>query len=492
MDCEVGPWGPWGACSAACGGTQGRVRPAITLSNYGGAACPALAEQRECGGDECASAQATGATGAPVATLGLDGCGVCWPGTSGDCRGPNGLCYEYSDAATTSCPSGTSHCPATLMDHHADSVRFIMSLPGVALGDLRTVHKNGLTIAVATLLGVLPSQVLTETTASLASSAAPDAVAVHMRVLVPEVAPYALPSLDTVFTGVKQVMAGGNALQRAALVNALLSNGLASPQAQVEEVWLLTDLDTSTSGGSLAGQEASGQEGQGASADSPIPLSTPAIAAAAVGVLLVGVAAAVIVRSHKARSTPPSPSAPYVRVHSRSLQFNGATPSASVSGQYFRNSSLSSNSSVASHSNFSALSTPRVMQQLHGFRLPAETQTGATKLVLEDVTASPLDDIVIDGGSRRGSGLSGVRPASRMTQSSYHTRRASWSSSSSDSSDSSDGSTSSDSSDSSDVSSAGVGHSSALRRGRGEPSLPGSTPDLSKAGASFFKDELAK
>lgn len=49
VDCVTSEWGPWEACSAACGeGLQARRMKVITNAAYGGKACPALVETRKC------------------------------------------------------------------------------------------------------------------------------------------------------------------------------------------------------------------------------------------------------------------------------------------------------------------------------------------------------------------------------------------------------------------------------------------------------------
>ena len=52
--CVVGEWTSWGTCTSTCGiGIQTRTRQVNTHSAHGGAACPSLAEQRECQTNPC-------------------------------------------------------------------------------------------------------------------------------------------------------------------------------------------------------------------------------------------------------------------------------------------------------------------------------------------------------------------------------------------------------------------------------------------------------
>jgi hypothetical protein len=54
IDCVVTAWSDWGACSATCGGgTQPRSRQVVTEPQNGGAACPALTDQRACNDQPC-------------------------------------------------------------------------------------------------------------------------------------------------------------------------------------------------------------------------------------------------------------------------------------------------------------------------------------------------------------------------------------------------------------------------------------------------------
>ncbi len=54
VNCAVSGWSTWSACSATCGGgKQTRTRSVTTQSANGGAACPATAEQRACNTQAC-------------------------------------------------------------------------------------------------------------------------------------------------------------------------------------------------------------------------------------------------------------------------------------------------------------------------------------------------------------------------------------------------------------------------------------------------------
>ena len=95
VDCVVGAWTQWSACSDACGG-GGRLRhrPILVASENGGAVCPDLIEQEACGVDTCSN------TGA---------CANCWPGSQGPCQSGIGVCYA-ANAGTSICPAGTASC----------------------------------------------------------------------------------------------------------------------------------------------------------------------------------------------------------------------------------------------------------------------------------------------------------------------------------------------------------------------------------------------
>jgi hypothetical protein len=54
VDCQVSEWSDWSVCSVECGGgTQSRSRSVTAEPENGGAACPALEEQRDCNTDPC-------------------------------------------------------------------------------------------------------------------------------------------------------------------------------------------------------------------------------------------------------------------------------------------------------------------------------------------------------------------------------------------------------------------------------------------------------
>jgi Spondin-like TSP1 domain/Thrombospondin type 1 domain len=54
VDCKVGAWSEWSACSKECGpGEQTRTRIIDTASAHGGLECPALSEKRECQNKPC-------------------------------------------------------------------------------------------------------------------------------------------------------------------------------------------------------------------------------------------------------------------------------------------------------------------------------------------------------------------------------------------------------------------------------------------------------
>ena len=54
VNCQVGNWGAWGACSASCGGgTQTRTRSITTQPANGGASCPSLSESVSCNTQAC-------------------------------------------------------------------------------------------------------------------------------------------------------------------------------------------------------------------------------------------------------------------------------------------------------------------------------------------------------------------------------------------------------------------------------------------------------
>ncbi len=54
VDCVVSAFGPFGACSASCGGgTQTQTRTVLVPAAYGGAACPALSQSQACNTQPC-------------------------------------------------------------------------------------------------------------------------------------------------------------------------------------------------------------------------------------------------------------------------------------------------------------------------------------------------------------------------------------------------------------------------------------------------------
>ena len=56
VDCEVGAWEEWSACTATCGGgEQVRNREIVTLNNLSGKKCDQslLSEIRACGEEDC-------------------------------------------------------------------------------------------------------------------------------------------------------------------------------------------------------------------------------------------------------------------------------------------------------------------------------------------------------------------------------------------------------------------------------------------------------
>jgi hypothetical protein len=63
IDCVVGSWSPWSACSA--NGLQSRTRPVIVQPQFGGAACPATIENQPC-------------TPAPTCVNGVEQFGKCF------------------------------------------------------------------------------------------------------------------------------------------------------------------------------------------------------------------------------------------------------------------------------------------------------------------------------------------------------------------------------------------------------------------------------
>jgi hypothetical protein len=74
IDCAVGQWGTWDACSLTCGwGQQARVRTVLRNAAYGGQACPAQHTKRPCHESHCpqhCSVTAWGAWGECTTTCG--------------------------------------------------------------------------------------------------------------------------------------------------------------------------------------------------------------------------------------------------------------------------------------------------------------------------------------------------------------------------------------------------------------------------------------
>ena len=54
VDCVVGEWDSWGACSSTCdGGVQHSTRPMVRTNAHGGKRCPALAREQPCASIKC-------------------------------------------------------------------------------------------------------------------------------------------------------------------------------------------------------------------------------------------------------------------------------------------------------------------------------------------------------------------------------------------------------------------------------------------------------
>ena len=95
---QVSAWGLWSQCSAVCeGGTRYRTRTVAVQQANGGAVCGDLVEEEACNPDDCE----------PGGGDGL--CVGCIGGTSGECRGLNGVCYALHATALV-CPGDTSLC----------------------------------------------------------------------------------------------------------------------------------------------------------------------------------------------------------------------------------------------------------------------------------------------------------------------------------------------------------------------------------------------
>jgi len=113
VDCVVSDWGPYGACSASCGGgTQTRTRTITTPASNGGAACPALSQSQACNVQACqsqASGTAPGGSGPVNATIGAGGSFISTQFTTPN-NPPAGQSFPYGVfgfTATTTQPSVT-------------------------------------------------------------------------------------------------------------------------------------------------------------------------------------------------------------------------------------------------------------------------------------------------------------------------------------------------------------------------------------------------
>ena len=107
VDCEVGPWSDWSSCSKSCGGgEQTRRREVITPAANGGAACTTLAETRVC------NPQAPNPCGGCGALPGMPGqdCGRCGAYVCAEldrlrCEDPGRTCEDL-DATCGAPPDG--------------------------------------------------------------------------------------------------------------------------------------------------------------------------------------------------------------------------------------------------------------------------------------------------------------------------------------------------------------------------------------------------
>ena len=64
VDCEVGEWQEYGACSKACGlGSKSRTREVTQEPRNGGKECPVLKESTVCIGTRCKSQRHLGSRG---------------------------------------------------------------------------------------------------------------------------------------------------------------------------------------------------------------------------------------------------------------------------------------------------------------------------------------------------------------------------------------------------------------------------------------------
>lgn len=61
IDCVVGPWGPWSACTSSCGvGSTERSRQVSVPPRNGGRPCPDLKQRRGCFGNDAVCSRGTG------------------------------------------------------------------------------------------------------------------------------------------------------------------------------------------------------------------------------------------------------------------------------------------------------------------------------------------------------------------------------------------------------------------------------------------------
>lgn len=98
VNCLLGAWSSWSACDASCGGgKQSRSRSVLVQPSGNGAACEATVQESSCNTSPCAPPDTS------------EGCGVCFPGTSGPCRAYNSVCFSFI-GGTAVCPAGTVQC----------------------------------------------------------------------------------------------------------------------------------------------------------------------------------------------------------------------------------------------------------------------------------------------------------------------------------------------------------------------------------------------
>jgi hypothetical protein len=103
VDCQVGEWTAWSACSRVCGsGEQSRTRLVTRAAASGGAPCPARAETRPC---NTQPANACGGCAALVARPGAEcgGCGkvVCDGADRTTCQDPARTCRALGASCGT-------------------------------------------------------------------------------------------------------------------------------------------------------------------------------------------------------------------------------------------------------------------------------------------------------------------------------------------------------------------------------------------------------